>query len=304
MEDQSLELHKLRQLLLAGPVICDGAWGTEIQKRGWRGEFPADLWNLTHPDEIREISREYRNAGSQIMLTNTFRANPVDLADFGLAEHAREINRRGVELARAGSSDRCSSRVFGSIGPIGRRNDESTVRLGYSLQAQYLAEAGVDALVFETMSDIGEAKLAIEAARATQLPLILSFTFDDHPGQPRTPGGDSPETVARAMLDAGAHGVGANCGTHPRTFPEICRRMAAVCDLPLWMKPSAGLPDFRSGNPCYSVSPSEFAVYGALLIGAGAHFVGGCCGTSPRYIAALRNQQDLAAKENSRDETP
>ncbi len=283
----------IRSWISSGPVITDGAWGTELQKRGWRGQQPADLWNLTHPEVIREIASEYLAAGSQIILTNTFRANPIALLPFGLADHSVEINRRGVELARSVMTD-TASLIFASLGPTGKRIDlgeiaEASAKASFKVQAQALADAGVDALIFETFSNLPEARLALEAARPTGLPIIVSFTFNDHLGRPRTQGGESAEMVARAMQEAGADSVGANCGTHPESFLEICRQFRSSSDLPLWMKPGAGLPEVDQGVAFYTLSSNEFANYGLRLIAAGANFVGGCCGTSPQFIAALKS---------------
>ena len=175
-------MHTLIQQLIAqGPVLTDGAWGTEFQARGLEaGECP-DHWNLTHPDRVEQVARAYVDAGSQVILTNTFRANRLALAGHGLASQVREINLCGVEISRRAASSK--ARVFASLGPSGKllmmgEVSEDELLAAYTEQAQALAEAGADALIFETMSDLAEAKVGVQAARATGLPVIVSLAFD------------------------------------------------------------------------------------------------------------------------------
>jgi methionine synthase I (cobalamin-dependent) len=137
------------------------------------------------------------------------------------------------------------------------------------------------------MSDLEEAALALAAARETGLPVIVSFAFDSGRKHDRTMTGATPEQAARVAKEGGADAVGANCGAGPAAFAEICRRLRAACDLPVWLKPNAGLPSVIEGRVHYSESPEEFAASAAELLGAGASFVGGCCGTSPEFIRAL-----------------
>jgi 5-methyltetrahydrofolate--homocysteine methyltransferase len=279
-----------RLLSLISPVITDGAWGTELQKRGLALGEPADLWNLTHPADVEAVARSYARAGSQIILTNTFRGNPVSLAGLGVADKAPLINREGVRLSRAAAGPEVF--VFGSVGPIGKslakqEIDAWTITDAFQLQAEALAEGGADALVFETFSDVNEARLAVLAAKPTGLPIVVSFTFSSGPDLDLTMTGADPETAARAMVEEGADAVGANCGAGPERFPLICRRLKAASGLPIWIKPSAGLPSLVAGEPVYSMTPAAFAAHLPALIEAGASFVGGCCGTGPEFIGAL-----------------
>ena len=167
-------MHPLIQHLVSqGPVLTDGAWGTEFQARGLEaGECP-DRWNLTHPDRVEEVARAYVEAGSQVILTNTFRANRLALERHGLAEHFKDINRKGVEISRRAAAGR--ARVFASLGPSGKllmmgEVTEDELLAAFSEQTQALAEGGAEALVFETMSDLAEAKVCVQAARGTGLP--------------------------------------------------------------------------------------------------------------------------------------
>jgi methionine synthase I (cobalamin-dependent) len=287
-------MHPLLEPLLSGkPVITDGAWGTELQARGLGlGDFP-DAWNLTHPERVGAVAEAYVQAGSRIILTNTFGANRIRLADNGLGAEVVSINRRGVEISRAAAKD--GVRVFASIGPTGKllmsgEVAEEEMRAAFEEQARALADAGADALVVETMSDLAEAKLAIAGARATGLPVVACMVFDSGKNKDRTMMGATPEQAAQALSEAGADVVGANCGQGITGFAALCRRLRAATDRPLWIKPNAGLPEMVDGQAHYSATPEDFAAQIPELIREGAAFVGGCCGTRPDFIAAIHRQ--------------
>jgi 5-methyltetrahydrofolate--homocysteine methyltransferase len=281
--------HLLSQFS-GGLVITDGAWGTEFQKRGLALGQPADLWNLTRPADVEAVARAYVEAGSQVILTNTFRGNTVSLAAYGAADQAGEINRRGAELSKRAAGP--GVRVFASMGPTGKvlatgEIDAQTVTDAFKIQAEALAEGGADALLFETFSDVEEARLALRAAKPTGLPIIVSFAFDSGKKRDRTMMGANPEAIGRAMVEEGADAVGANCGAGPESFPLVCRRLKEASGLPVWIKPNAGLPTLQAGRAVYTMTPDALARYLPALIEAGASFVGGCCGTSPEFIRAL-----------------
>jgi len=281
----------IQQLTSRGPVITDGAWGTELQARGLGlGEFP-DLWNLTHPDRVGEVAQAYVTAGSQVILTNTFGANRIRLGEQGAAERVAEINARGVEISLKAANGR--ARVFASIGPTGKllmNGDvtEDELRAAFAEQARALAGARAEALVIETMSDVEEAKLAVGAARETGLPVIACMVFDSGKDKDRTMMGTTPEQTAQALTEAGADVIGANCGQGIAGFIAICQRLRAATDRPIWIKPNAGLPTMVDGRASYTTTPDEFAGYVPALVKAGASFIGGCCGTRPDFIAAVR----------------
>jgi len=283
----------IAQLLARGPVVTDGAWGTQLQARGLGlGEFP-DLWNLAHPEKVQEVAKAYVDAGSRVILTNTFGANRIRLAEQGAVDRLVEINTRGVEISRAAAVGR--SQVFASIGPSGKilmtgdiTADE--LRTAYSEQAKALADAGADALVVETMSDLEEALLAVSAARETGLPVVACMVFDSGKDKDRTMMGNTPEQVARALVDGGADVIGANCGQGVAGFVPICKRLHAATDRPIWAKANAGLPELLDGKTVYRNTPEEFVSFVPELIKAGASFVGGCCGTSPAFVAAISRQ--------------
>ena len=286
-----MTLHpQLAALLQKGPVLTDGAWGTELQKRGLAPGQPPEAWNLTHPDEVLAVGRAYVEAGSRILLTNTFGANRIRLAEAGLADQVQILNRRGVELSRQAAG--AGLAVFASIGPTGKllvagEVTPEQVRSAFEEQAAALAEAGADGLVVETMTNLEEARLALLAAKSTGLPVVVCMVFDSGRARDRTLMGETPETVARALEAAGADVLGANCGQGIEGFVDLCRRFRAVTSLPLWMKPNAGLPEWVDGRPCYTTAPEAFATHALELRAAGADFLGGCCGTNPEFIRAL-----------------
>jgi 5-methyltetrahydrofolate--homocysteine methyltransferase len=284
-------MHRLIEKLLDGaPVIVDGAWGTEMQARGLPIGGCPDEWNLSHAAQVEEIPRAYAEAGSRIVLTNTFRANRVALAGYGLAEQVAAINRAGVEISRRAVDGR--ARVFASIGPSGKmlvagEVDPDALSAAFREQARALADGGADGLVVETMAELDEARLAMCAARETGLPVVACMVFDSGAALDRTMMGVTPEQAAAELTDAGADVIGANCGQGIAGYVEICRRLRAATDRPLWIKANAGLPEMVDGQVVYRTSPREFASHARALVEAGANFIGGCCGTGPAYIRAL-----------------
>ncbi len=285
-------MHPLLERLLAnGPVVTDGAWGTQLQVRGLGlGEFP-DAWNLSHAERVAEVARAYVEAGSQVILTNTFGANRIRLRDEAVAREVLQVNTRATEISRAAAEGR--ARVFASIGPTGKlllsgEVAPQEVQAAFAEQAGALAQAGADALVVETMSDLEEAKLAVAAARSTGLPIVACMVFDSGSQRDRTMMGNTPEQCAEALVAAGADVIGANCGQGVAGFIELCRRLRAATDRPIWIKPNAGLPKVVNGRTQYESTPEAFARHVPALVEAGAAFVGGCCGTTPEFIGAIR----------------
>lgn len=291
LDGASVAMSLIDELISAGPALLDGAWGTELQARGLAvGEVP-DLWNLDHADRVAEIAHAYVDAGSDILLTNTFRANAIALADRADAPKLDRINRAGVEISKRAAGTR--ARVFASIGPSGKRLDtgevdERSLRAAFEQQAQALAAGGADAIVVETMSDLEEARYAVDAARATELPVVASMVYGSGKQKDRTLLGVTPERAAEALSAAGADVIGANCGDGIEGHIPICRRLASATDRPIWIKANAGLPVLEHGELVYHTTAEEFASHFGELIDAGADFIGGCCGTSPLFIAALR----------------
>ena len=280
----------LVELLSTGPVLTDGSWGVHLQSLGLQpGESP-DAWNLTHPDRVSKVAQAYVDAGSRIILTNTFGASRIMLARHGYAEQAYEINRAGAQLSRAAAAGK--AHVFASIGPSGAMLmmgdvTEEQLAAAFDEQAKALAEGGAEAIVVETMSDLIEAKLAVNAARATGLPVVACMTFDSGKNKDRTMMGVTPEQAAEELSAAGADAIGANCGQGIEGYVPICSRLHAATSLPIWIKPNAGLPQVEDGRTVYRTTPQEFAAYADELLKAGASFIGGCCGSNPDFIRAL-----------------
>lgn len=281
----------IEELLGRGTVVTDGAWGTELQALGLAaGEIP-DLWNLARPELVGKVARSYVEAGSDVILTNTFRSNRIALGDLTSSVSIGELNHAGVAISRRAAQG--SARVFASIGPSGKmlltgQVDEATLATAFGEQAQALAEAGADGLVVETMTDLTEARLAVEAAVATGLPVVACMVFDSGKQRDRTMMGITVAQAVAALVAAGAHVVGANCGIGVEHALPVCRSMRAATTLPIWMKPNAGLPELSGGQTVYRTEPAAFAGYVPDLVAAGADFIGACCGSTPAFVTAIR----------------
>lgn len=278
------------------PLLADGAMGTLLHARGTPFDKCFDELNLSSPAAVSGIHAEYLQAGAQILLTNTFGANRFKLSKYGFQDRVEVINRAGVELAQKAAAG--SALVAGDIGPLGvriapfGRVQPEQARAAFTEQAQALANAGVDLIVIETMSDLFEIQAAIQAvhAAATGLPVIASVTFtrDD-----RTLLGDSPEKVAQTLVKAGADVIGVNCSGGPAQLLRLLKAMhSAVPPAKIWVKPNAGWPEQVGGRIMYPADPDYFGDYALAFCEAGASIIGGCCGTTPQHIAAMRKALD------------
>jgi len=282
----------IRRLVERAPVITDGAWGTQLQARGLESGEAPDLWNLSHPDEVGAVARAYVEAGSDIILTNTFGANRFRLRDSDAADKVAEINKAGVALSRRAAGR--NALVFASVGPSGKLLmsgdiSESELRAAYAEQAQALKQAQPDGLVLETFQDLDEIEIAIAELKATGLPVVASMVYDSGKDLDRTMMGTTPEQAAAGLIDAGADVVGANCGQGIAGFVSICSRLKAVAgDVPVWIKANAGLPEMKDGKAVYALDAEAFARQVPAVLAAGASFIGGCCGTSPEFIRHIR----------------
>nr|BAL52559.1 bifunctional homocysteine S-methyltransferase / 5,10-methylenetetrahydrofolate reductase protein [uncultured Chloroflexota bacterium]BAL56868.1 bifunctional homocysteine S-methyltransferase / 5,10-methylenetetrahydrofolate reductase protein [uncultured Chloroflexota bacterium] len=287
--------HPFLDLLdqLEAPLLADGAMGTMLHAHGISFDRCFDALNLEQPQLVLDIHRQYVQAGARLLLTNTFGANRYKLERHGLANQLIEINQAGVALARrAAQEGREQVFVAGDVGPLGVRVAPygrvrvEQARLAFAEQIQVLAQAGADVIVIETMSDLNEALLAIEAVRQScDLPLIVSLTFtrDD-----RTLLGDDPASAARRLSEAGVDVIGINCSSGPAQVLRILKQMRAVApQARFWVKPNAGWPEQVGGRIMYPASPAYFGEYSMAFCQAGARVVGGCCGTTPAHIAAM-----------------
>ena len=276
--------------LASGEVLlADGATGTLLQSLGMPPGQPPEVWVLDEPDRIRAFHRGYLRAGANIILTCTFGGTRFRLSGHGWADRVLEVNRQAAKLARAEAGD--DAFVAGDMGPTGQllaplgTLTATEVADAYADQATGLVEGGVDFLLIETMSDLGEAKAAIEGIRrVTDLPIVCTFSFDTHG---RTMMGLKPEAVAE-QIGPLVEGVGANCGRDPAEFPAILRTMrSAAPHALLWAKPNAGLPRIEGDQTVYDATPAYMGQIATELCQAGAQVIGGCCGTTPEHIAVM-----------------
>ncbi|MBN1906656.1 MAG: homocysteine S-methyltransferase family protein [Deltaproteobacteria bacterium] len=274
-------------------LISDGAWGTELHKRGLKpGECPEN-WNLTHHDDVYAIAKGYIDAGSDIILTNSFGANPIKLKNYNLEEKVVELNRAAAMISREAAGD--THFVFGSMGPTGLMlctgdGSEDEVYEGYCIQAKALAEGGVDALCIETMSDPVEASLAIKAAKAsTSCEVACTFVFNKSlSGDFHTMMGLSVDDAMNIARGAGADIIGSNCGNGIDGMVEIVGLIRKQDNsTPILVQANAGLPIFKDGETIFRETPEQMAGKAADLINAGANIIGGCCGTNSEHIRAL-----------------
>jgi 5-methyltetrahydrofolate--homocysteine methyltransferase len=269
-------------------LLADGAWGTEFFKRGLMQGSPPDEWNLTHPEIVREITRDYLDAGASVILTNTFGANRFRLEAHGLSGKVREINIRAAELAREVVGQRVL--VAGDIGPSGRIMAMGEVTSGdlaeaFTEQARALRDGGVDWIVVESMADADEMEIAVRAASdAAGVPVVASMTYNRTPRGYRTMMGNSPETCVRKAESAGASLIGANCGTGIEDYVPLAPVLRVLTSQPIWMKANAGVPQLVGGRVTYPLTPEQYASFVPALIEAGVDVIGGCCGTDPRFI--------------------
>jgi 5-methyltetrahydrofolate--homocysteine methyltransferase len=275
-------------------LLADGAWGTEFFKRGLMQGSPPDQWNLDHPEIVREITREYLEAGADIVLTNTFGANRFRLEHHGLSGRVREINTAAARLARDVVGR--SALVAGDIGPCARfiALGEVTVEelhAVFSEQADVLGKAGVDWIVVESMTDAEEMAVAVRAAvETTGLPVVASMTYNRTPKGYRTMMGNTPEECVRKATEAGASLIGANCGSGIEDYVPLAPLLRGLTALPLWVKANAGIPQIVGGKVAYPLTAEQYASYAPALVETGVDVIGGCCGTDPLFIRALAAQ--------------
>ena len=285
-----------RRVAEQGLLTGDGGMGSLLMEAGLGAGACPELYNVDRPDVVEQICRDYCEAGAQLLQTNSFGASPAKLSGYGLAERCEELNRAAAAIARRAAG--ADVLVIGSIGPTGQLLEPfgplSAVEAleGFRRQARALAEGGVDLLCVETMTDLEEAKLAVTAACETGLEVIATMTFDATPDGPHTIMGNPAAQCATVLVEAGAAAVGTNCGTGPETMIGFVRALRSAVDAPLLVQPNAGLPELRAGEVCYPESPGSMAGFVERLVEAGATIVGGCCGTTPRHIRAIRREID------------
>jgi homocysteine S-methyltransferase len=274
----------------AGLIVGDGAMGTLLYNRGIPLGHSFEALNLSRPEQVLAVHRDYVAAGAQLLESNTFAANRLTLAPLGLDGQVAAINAAGVRLARqAAGTDRL---VAGAVGPLPTAKGQSAElslaeqRILLSEQMSALAEAGADLFILETFAVIEELELALQVAEDLGLPAVAQMAFFE---EGRTLHGLTAEDVARRLSAAGAAVVGANCGSGPRELLTVLQRMATVTDRPLSGFANSGFPQYVNGRYIYLATPDYFAAMGREMVAAGACLVGGCCGTTPEHIQALAN---------------
>ncbi|MBI4496528.1 MAG: homocysteine S-methyltransferase family protein [Chloroflexi bacterium] len=270
-------------------VFCDGAVGTLLVKAGFGADPPVVAANVEAPDLVRALHRAYLAAGAQILQANTFGGNRLHLERVGWEARVADVNHAGVRLAREAADGRAlvagTMGPIGDVAPLGRVSQEDAAAV-FREHAIFLAEAGVDLIVIETMQDLREARLAVRAAReATGLPVACSITYGSHQAIFTQ---IMPPIAAQELLAAGATLVGVNCGPGPTTAAAVLADIHEVLpEARLLAQPSAGVPDRRSGRPGYFVTPERFAAWGLRVAQLGVKVLGGCCGTTPDHLRAL-----------------
>lgn len=275
-------------------ILFDGAMGTMLQKYGLETAGCPDWYNISHPEIVQRIHREYAEAGSDFLTTNTFGASPLKLSDYGLENKAEEIAAAAVRNARAAAGK--NTRIAGDIGPTGKflcplgnlSFDEAFDNF-YRL-AKALSNAGCDALIIETIMDIQEMKAALAAAKAAcSLPVICQMTFGE---DGRTVSGTDPESAAILLEAMGADVIGANCSVGPDKLLSAAKILISSTNRPIIIQPNAGMPVLVNGETRFPLNPSGFASYAKEYAALGISFMGGCCGTTPNHIRALKEALD------------
>lgn len=308
-------MRSILERLKRGEVIVgDGALGTMLIQRGLESGQCPELFNITRPEIVEEIARLYREAGAEIITTNTFGASPDRLAEYGLEDRMEEINRKGVSIAKkavkiaAEKEARKEKDVYiaascGSSGkilkPYGEADPEEIYN-GFVRQMEALVHEGADVICIETMIDLQEARLLVKAAKSVspEIPVIATMTFDETPRGFFTIMGVSIKDACAGLEEAGADIIGSNCGNGIEKMVRIAREFKNHSTLPLIIQSNAGLPEIQEGKIFYSETPEFFAGKVADLIDAGVSIIGGCCGTTPAHIRAIRDAVDAIQKTN------
>jgi 5-methyltetrahydrofolate--homocysteine methyltransferase len=287
-------MKKLSQLVSnKSTILSDGAWGTNLQRKGLEiGECPEE-WNINHPDLVEEVARDFIEAGSRLIKTNSFGGSRFKLEQYGLGERTTEINRLAGELSRKAAGE--DVLVMGSIGPTGKmlitgEVSEDDLYEAFKQQATALEEGGVDVILVETMSDLEEARLAVQAASDnTRCEIACTMTFEKTvDGDYKTMMGIAPAQMFPTLLDAGATFIGTNCGNGIQRMVEVVGEIRAVnTEIPVVVHANAGMPVYEEGKTIFPETPEEMAGYVPQLVEAGANVIGGCCGTTPEHVKKI-----------------
>jgi len=306
-------VRSLLARIKSGPiVVADGATGSLLMEHGLEPGAAPESLNLTRAGVLRDVATQYVEAGAEIIHTNTFGASPLKLAGHGLEAQTEEINHAAVLAVRESLETLTPSEtpatpsaspatgdiyISGSVGPTGGtlvpygNTEPDEVREGFERQIASLVAAGVDAITIETMIDLAEAKLAIRAARnvSCSIPIMATMTFDILPRGVYTIMGNDVKTCVAELLDEGANVVGSNCGNGTESMLAIAREFRTVTDAPLLFQPNAGLPRIEDGITVFDETPEQMASQGTAFADLGVAVLGGCCGTTPAHVRAIRS---------------
>lgn len=287
--------EQIRNLMNSRVLILDGATGTNLLQAGMPIGVCPEQWILEHPQVMIDLQASYIEAGTHIVYAPTFTANRIKLAEYGLADRIEEMNKELVAISKravikAGSRGYVAGDITMTgkqLVPMGDMELEELIDV-YKEQIGYLAEAGVDLLVVETMMSLAEARAAVIAAKETcDLPIFVTLTFNE---DGRTLFGTDPVTAVNVLQSLGVDAIGANCSTGPEEMCSVIAEMKQYANVPIIAKPNAGMPELVNGETAYAMTPEEFAEAGQRLVEAGAGIIGGCCGTTPKHIMTLARE--------------
>jgi 5-methyltetrahydrofolate--homocysteine methyltransferase len=277
-------------------LVGDGAWGTQLMQRGLPAGRPPEWIALERPEVIEEVARLYVDAGAELVTTDTFGGTSFRLALHGLEAEAERVNRQAVEAARRAVEGRAL--VSASVGPTGRLlepyGDTSPEAVRQAFEEQVASLTAADLICIETMSDLTEATEAIRAAKAQApgLPVMATMTFEPNPRGYYTVMGVSAEQAAAGLVEAGADVIGSNCGVGMEHMVGVAKELTRVARVPVAVQPNAGLPETRGDQVVYAETPEAMAERVPELLDLGVALIGGCCGTTPDHIRAIRAAVD------------
>jgi len=277
-------------------LVCDGAMGTQLMARGLASGACGMTWNLDRPGDVGGIHQAYRNAGCDLITTNSFGGSRFALKLHGLENRVAELNRAAARVARAAAGD--NGWVLGDVGPFGDflepvgDTTADELREAFRAQIAALLEGGADAILVETMSDPAEAIVGVEAAKACdpKIPVVVTYSFQKAGNDFRTMMGTSAAEAVQRSIAAGADIVGTNCGTDLSLddYVQLAGQLvAAAGKTPVIVQPNAGSPHMENGKTIYKATPEEMAATAKRLLDAGVRIIGGCCGTAPHHLAAM-----------------